>query len=149
MLHIVEVLGYNQKMRVYQTKVQHLSGSSYREISKQARLLMHQIEKRTRRKPYIRSAYFDKEKIFLDYFWPHLDQNSKRERLRRMRYLSCAIELIEYSKNAPEINNELGSKKVVLYRFAGKTPENELFYVQIKGDLKNSHKYLMSVFPVR
>lgn len=133
-------------MTPYQTKAKKLPGTSYREVIKHARILFHQIEKRSRRKPYIRSAYFNKEKIFFDYFWVHHNQKTKRDRLQRLKYLACAIELIKHSNNQPDIRVNPNLKREILYRFAGLSKEKELFYVQIKGD-KTGSKFLMSVFP--
>jgi len=138
--------GWNRKMILYQTKTSRLSGSSWKEVCPKARRLLHAIEKRTKRQPYIRSAYFKKEKIFINYFWPHLMQKPRRERLERLKILPCAIELIENSHRKPAITISPNKPKEKLYRFAGMTPNQELFFVQIKEN-KTRAKYFMSIFP--
>lgn len=127
----------------YQTKSKKISGSSYGEVLKNAFRLYNEIEKKTKRKTYLRSAYFKKEKVFFDYFKKHIFQKSPRERMKRLKYFKAAIELIKYSKNKPIIKE---NGKEVFYRFAGMTKERELFYVQIKEN-KKGEKYFMSCFP--
>lgn len=63
-------------MKTYSTKVKPFSGTDYHELISKALLLYKKIKKYTKRKPYIRSAYFKKDKIFIDYFWSHLKQKS-------------------------------------------------------------------------
>lgn len=55
-------------MIVYKTKTKKLSGSSYGEVIKKARLVYHEIEKRSKRIAHLRSSFFKKEKIFITYF---------------------------------------------------------------------------------
>jgi CRISPR/Cas system-associated endoribonuclease Cas2 len=71
---------------------------------------------------YVRSLYFNKEKVFLD-----LIQNSKFE---------------PTSKENPNKRSE------ILHRFAGITSEKDLFFVQIKENKQSGTKWFMSVFPV-
>ena len=130
----------------YQTKSRKISGTSYGEVMHGAFDIYNEIKKKTKRRPYIRSAYFKKEKIFLDYFREHLFQKSPKERMRRLKYFRAACELIKDSKLGPVEKTESFEKKEVLYRFAGLTIEKELFYIQIKED-KKKRKYLMSCFP--
>jgi hypothetical protein len=131
-------------MPAYPTKTAPTNRSNYREASRKAHILLHSIEKQTRRKPYIRSAYFEKEKIFIQYFWPHLHQKHRRERIDRLRFLPCAIELIKTCRNKPVVKI---TTQEILYRFEGKSTTGETFYVQIKHDSKKNEKYFMSVFP--
>jgi hypothetical protein len=134
-------------MKFYQTKAKKIGATRYADIIKRTRKAFHDIEKKTKRRPYARSAYFNKEKIFFDYFWTHLAQASFIDRRRRLPFFPCAIELIERSRFAPVSGRNPRKKNETLHRFAGSTPENELFYVQIKEDLKTGQKFLMSVFP--
>jgi|SRR3989344_5589037 len=136
-------------MKVFQAKTPKIGATKYAEVMKRARLIYGQVEKRTKRRPYIRSAYFDKEKIFFDYFWLHINQKSRPERRRRLIFLSCATELIEKSRLKPEVTKNPNKREEVLYRFTGKTPTGEEFAVQIKEDQKSRHKYLMSIFPLK
>lgn len=133
-------------MILYQTKVSRLTGSNDRDIHKKVRKLFNQIEKRTKRKPYIRSPYFKKQKVFFDFFWIHLNQKGNTERINRLKYLGCAIDLIANSRNKPSSRVNPNKKHEMLYRFGGTTKEKELFFVQIKEDIKKKKLYFMSVF---
>ncbi|TSC63977.1 MAG: Uncharacterized protein G01um1014106_311 [Parcubacteria group bacterium Gr01-1014_106] len=131
----------------YQTHVSKLRGSRYGEVHTRARHVFRAIERKTRRRPYVRSAYFGKEKVFFDFFWKHLWQKSPSQRADRLRYLPCALELIERSRHAPISKVNPNRPGEVLHRFAGLTTERELFFVQIKENVRSGRKYLMSVFP--
>ena len=134
-------------MKAYPTKARKLPGTHWWQVSKKAFGLYSQIRKKTKRRPYIRSAYFDKEKIFLELFWRHLHEKSNiRDKTRRVKYFPCAIELIEKSRFEPSKKPNPNRKNEEVYRFAGMTPEQDIFYVQIKED-KTGAKWLMSVFP--
>lgn len=134
-------------MKFYKSNAPKFAGTSFEEVVRKARALTKQIEHKTKRRAYVRSAFFKKDKIFLDYFWPHLNQKPPRERKKRLAYLPCGIELIEKSRIEPTSRVNPNRKSEVLYRFAGATPSGELFFVQIKEDTKSGNKYLMSVFP--
>lgn len=131
----------------YQTKIAKLSGTSYGEVLRKAQFLFDKVEKRTKRRPYIRSAYFKKEKVFFDFFWLHVRQKRPRERFQRLKYFGAALELIRLSKNDPSSKPNPNKTNEILHRFAGLTKEKELFYVQIKERRGGGKKYLMSCFP--
>ena len=133
-------------MQYLQCKKKKLAGSDYGEISRAARVILREIEHRTKRQSYVRSVYFSKEKIFLNYFWPHLDHKSKSQRLSRLVYLPCALELITNSRFSPTVKCS-EKDNYVLYRFIGITPNQELFCIQIKESGKKKQKHLLSVFP--
>lgn len=124
-----------------------LSGSNYKEIAKQARLVYRDIAKQTKRRAYVRSAYYKKEKIFFEYYWQHLSQKALVYRTTRLRYLACAIELIRYSRIEPTVKINPNRHHELLYRFTGQTRDGKRFYVQIKENRKTKQKYFMSVFP--
>lgn len=130
----------------YQTKNKKLSGTSYIEVRKKAMATFNQIKSRTKRKPYIRSAYFKGQKIFFDYFWKHLYQKSPKEKFTRLKYFNCAIDLVKNSRNKPLEQINRNKKTETLYRFAGLTRDKELFYVQIKENRRSKRKYFMSCF---
>jgi hypothetical protein len=132
----------------YKTKLSKITGSSDTEVFKKARKLFDQIEKRTKRKPYLISPYFKKQKVFFDFFWFHLNQKSKREKVVRLRLLPLAIDLISNSRNKPTSKPNPNKKSEILHRFAGLIGRNEQFYVQIKEDTKKKKLYFMSVFPM-
>jgi len=133
-------------MIAYQTKYKKVSGTSLGELKKNVfRFYNKEIKNKTKRRPYIRSAYFNKEKIFFDYYWDHLWQKSPKERMKRLKYFKAMIDVVKNSKNKPSIKNNPNNKNEVLYRFAGLTRGKEIFFVQIKEN-KKSKKYLMSCF---
>ncbi len=132
----------------YQTNKKKIPGTSYKEVRKNALVIFNRIKKRTKRNPYIRSAYFGKQKIFFNYFWIHLHQKRHRERIIRLRYFNCAIELMKNSRNKPSIEVNRNKKTEILYRFLGLTKDRELFYVQIKENKRSKRKYFMSCFPL-
>lgn len=134
-------------MKVYQTKVKRLAGTDYREIHSKALVIYKQIKNKTKRKPYIRSSYFKSDKIFLDYFWRHLWEKNWRDRVRRLKYYPCALDLIKNSKAEPVSKQNPNKPTEILHRFAGLTRDKELFFIQIKEDKKTNQKFLMSIFP--
>lgn len=137
----------NSKVIAYQTKAKKLSGTSYKEVHKKAQIAFSEIKRRTKRKPYVRSAYFHKQKIFFDFFWVHLRQKPIPEKIRRLKYFRTAIELIRHSRNHPYSMQNPNKKSEILHRFAGITKEKEMFFVQIKEHKRTGRKQLMSIFP--
>lgn len=134
-------------MAAYLTKIPKLHATDLREATRKARRIFHDIEKQSRRKVYIRSGYFNKEKVFFDFFWEHLNQKPRAERLKRLIYFPCAIDVIRHSRRAPIISLNRHKKSEILYRFDAQTKEGETFYVQIKEIPSTRVKYFMSVFP--
>ncbi|KPJ56004.1 hypothetical protein AMJ49_05930 [Parcubacteria bacterium DG_74_2] len=134
-------------MIAYQTKIKKISGTSYSEVRKEALVLFKQIKQKTKRRPYVRSAYFNKQKVFFHYFWQHLNQKKPKERFKRLKYFAAALEVIRYSRNRPIFKQNPNRKTEILYRFAGLTKEKDFFLIQIKEDRKNKKKYFMSCFP--
>lgn len=134
-------------MEIYKTKVKHFSGTSYREVYSQAKFLYKQIASKTKRKPYIRSKYFDGEKVFLDYFWDHISRKNPHDRLRRLKQYSCALDVIRNSTIKPVTNPNPNNSSERLHRFVGENGNGEIFYVQITENLKDKKKHLISMFP--
>ena len=130
----------------YQTKTQKLSGTSYAEVKKEALVLFNKIKAKTKRKPYVRSAYFNKQKIFFDFFWSHLSEKNLKEKIKRLRYFNAALWVMKNSRNKPIIKQNPNKERETLYRFAGLTKEKDFFIVQIKEDKKKGKKYFMSCF---
>lgn len=118
-----------------------------KEVMQKAKDYFDDLMRRTKRQPYIRSAYFGKQKIFFTYFWKHLYQRSARQRRIRIVYLPCAIELIQKCRNEPESMINTSKTVEIFHRFKGITKDREIFYVQIKENIKTDRKELMSVFP--
>ncbi|MDZ7586291.1 MAG: hypothetical protein U0946_00935 [Patescibacteria group bacterium] len=136
-------------MPPYLAKSKELTGTNYAGVFKQARQLFKSIKARTKRRPYLRSVYFHKQKIFFDFFWQHLAQKRYPDRVRRLRYFPCAIELILKSRIHPESMDNPTNKGEILHRFSGMTKSNQLFYVHIKEDKRKGNKQLMSIFPAK
>lgn len=135
-------------MQIYRTKAGKISGTDFREIYTKARRSYRELQKKTKRRPYVRSAYFFKSKVFLELFWPHLLQKfSRGEKMRRLRYFVAAIELIQYSRHTPTSKKNPHKSGELLHRFAGVTREGDFFLVQIKEDIRSGEKWFMSTFP--
>lgn len=133
-------------MNAYRTKTQKLSGTDFKEVREKARNLYQNIKKKSRRKPYIRSKFFKKEKIFLDLFWSHLFEKNYWDQTRRLKFFPCAIELVENSSSEPISKQNPNKESEVLHKFEGITPSKEVFFVCIKEQNKGK-KWLMSIYP--
>ncbi|MEK7083996.1 MAG: hypothetical protein AAB932_02090 [Patescibacteria group bacterium] len=134
-------------MDVYQAQVKPLAGTNYKELHKKAFGLYDKIRKKSKRRPYVRSVYFGKQKIFLQLFWNHLHKKNFRDRTRRLKYFPCAIELIQHSRHDPWMKQTLEKPHELLFRFKGKTKEGKIFFVQIKEEIRSQEKWLVSIFP--
>lgn len=126
-----------------------LPGHRFAEIMPQARTFFRAIQKRTKRRAYVRSAYFQKEKIFFDYFWEHLQRKSLPDRARRLRYLPCALELIRQTRHDPITFIDPRQPQLIKHRFLGITPSDGHFSVIILQDRKSGKKQLLSCYPDR
>lgn len=135
-------------MNIYHSKYSKLSGSSYHEIEAGARRVYESIKRKSKRKPYIRSKYFNNHKIFIDYYWAHLNQKPRRERFRRLPFYRCGIDLLENSMINPYSRSSSDHPSQILFRFYGKTKLGVQFCVQVKQH-KNGQKHLMSIFPYK
>lgn len=136
-------------MLPYLAKSKELFGTNFADVFKQARHIFKPIQSRTKRRPYIRSAYFHKQKIFFDFFWQHLAQKRFPDRIRRLRFFPCALELIAKSRIHPESMDNPNNKGEIFHRFSGIGPSKQLFYVQVKEDKRTGNKQFMSVFPAK
>lgn len=135
-------------MRVYKIKVKKLQGSKFNIVNKKAMAFYKQIISKTKRRPYVRSAYFNNEKVFINLFWEHLFiKGNWRDRTRRLQFLPAAIELIKKTRFDPVSKENPNKKEEILHRFIGETGDNHIFYVQIKEDKRKSQKWLISFFP--
>lgn len=135
-------------MQAYKTKSSLLSGTNFSEVHKKAFGLYQKIKRRSKRRPYLRSSYFNKDKIFLVLFWQHLwDKEKWQDRMRRLKYYAAAIELIQCSIFPPRSKENPNKSDEILHRFTGITKDNHVFYVQIKEDKRSGRKDLISIFP--
>ncbi len=135
-------------MQYYQTRSAKLSGTSYKEIYKNAFAFYRAIKRKSKRRPYIRSVYFGKEKVFLGLFWQHIEDHLHyNDRVRRLKYFVCGLELIQNSKYDPASKENPHKTSEMLHRFTGSTKNKEIFHVQIKEDKRTGEKFLISIFP--
>ncbi len=133
---------------IYQTKSDKLPGTSYAEVYKKAFTIYTKIKKQSKRRVYIRSAYFRKDKIFLSIFWQHLKEKiNHRDKARRLKYYQCALELIRETRKNPSTRQDTENQATLLHRFHGTTSKGERFFVQIKENKRNREKHLISIFP--
>lgn len=136
-------------MIAYKTKTYKLPGTHWWQISKKASGIYKEVCNKTKRRPYVRSAYFNKEKIFLSLFWQHLHEKVNiRDKTRRLKYLPCALELIRNSRHEPVSKENPNKAGEIFHRFTGIAPDNSIFLVQIKEIKRTGQKWLMSVFPL-
>ena len=135
-------------MRIFKTKTKRLAGTRYREIYDDAFCIYEEIRHRTKRRPYLRSEYFKKQKVFLDVFWRHLHEKNWRDRARRLRFFPAAVEFIKRAVGSvPESKENPNDKNEILHRFTALTSDGHLFYIQIKEEKRSGNKSLLSVFP--
>lgn len=139
----------DKKTLVFKTSAEKIHGSSFKEISKAAELIFKRIKSRTKRTPYIRSKYFRSEKIFLSIFWHHLHQKHEKDRVRRLQFYACAIDLLKNSTLDPETRENFKQKNELLHRFLGQTKSRENFVVQIKENKRTKRKDFISIFPLK
>ncbi len=133
--------------KIFKTKNKRLSGTRYEDVYDQTFGLYDKIKRLTKRRPYIRSAYFKKQKVFIEIFRQHLYQKNWRDRTRRMKFFPAGIELIKESKIAPKSMDNPNNLNETLHRFTGKTADGYLFSVQIKENKRTGEKALISIFP--
>lgn len=136
-------------MKIYKSKYSQLTGTSYDEVVKKAHKEHNEIRRRTKRQPYVRSKYYKKDKIFVKLFWDHLDQKNRHDRQRRLKFYPCAIDLIRNTMFDPVAKPNPNKQGEIVHRFAGESLDGELFFVQIKENIRSGRKDFISVFPSR
>lgn len=137
-------------MKVYICKKSKIKGSSFHEIRQKAEAIYSKICSRSKRRPYVRSVYFDRDKVFLGLFWKHLfDKNTWHEKSRRLKFFEPGLDLLRKSRLDPTTKENPNKKEELLHRFAGLSKEKELFYVQVKENKRTGQKYLISIFPAK
>lgn len=135
-------------MKIYRVKTNRLKGTNFQEVHRKALVVYAKIKNKSKRRPYVRSTYFNKEKIFLGLFWSHLfGKPNWRDRVRRLQYFPPAIELIQHGRCEPQSKENPNKQDELFHRFSGITSDHELFYVQIKEDKRTGQKWLISIFP--
>lgn len=135
-------------VNIYKSKYGLLAGTDYEEVMHVARREHHLIQRRNpRRQPYVRSKYFNGDKVFINIFWNHLAQKRKGEQMKRAKLLAAAIDLLRNTSIPPRTIFSKDNLNELLHRFTGQTRDGVIFYVQIKENKKSDRKDFMSVFP--
>lgn len=119
-------------MQYYKTRARKLPGTHWPRLLKKSIGQYKEITRKTKRRPYIRSAYFDKQKVFLGLFWQHLLEKNLHDKARRVSYFPCAIELIQKTHYEPTSKENPNRKGEIVHRFAGSTPDNEFFSCRLR-----------------
>lgn len=136
-------------MKVYRSKYGLISGTDYGEVTKNARKEYAKVQKLTKRQPYVRSTYFQRDKVFINIFWNHLAQKRKGEQISRAKLLLAAFDLLRNTTYEPETIFSRDNLGLMLHRFYGETKDGYEFYVQVKQDKRSGRKDFMSVFPAK
>jgi hypothetical protein len=134
-------------IKFYKVKAGKISGSNYKDLAKAVRLEYKKIAKLTKRVPYVRSTYFNKNKIFLSLYWAHLGETRMYAQSQRLKLFNCAIELLRHTSFPPETKPNPNGRNEIVHRFGGITSDGQKFYVQVKQELRSGKKYFMSAFP--
>lgn len=138
-----------RKIVAYRCKTAPLRGHRFVDVMPKARQEFRTLQKRTKRRPYVRSTYFKKDKIFFDYFWQHMQQKLPSDRARRLRYFSCALELLRKSHNDPITFMDPTQPGMFIHRFLGVAPDGQRFWVIVKESRRTNKKQLLSLFPYK
>jgi len=133
-------------MRVYNSKATSLPGTSYIEVVKVARKEHDKIEKLTKRRPYVKSVYFNKQKIFISLFWPHLIQKKLVVRTERLKLYSAAIDLMRNTRCEPITLFTKTDLSTMTHRFYGITKDKVEYCVQVKENKRSGRKDFISVY---
>jgi hypothetical protein len=113
----------------------------------QARKAFRALQKQTKRRPHIRSAYFKKDKLFFDFFWQHMQSKSVPDRARRLKYVPCALEILRQSRHDPITYVDKYQPGIIKHEFIGKATDGIIFSVIIQQDRKTGKKQLLSIYP--
>lgn len=135
-------------MSSYKSKYSLLAGTDYSEVMKTSRREYQIVQSRNpRRQPYVRSKYFNGDKVFINIFWNHLAQKRKGEQIKRAKLLAAALDLVRNTPLPPQTIFSQANLNEILHRFVGETKDGVQFYVQVKESKKSNRKDFMSVFP--
>lgn len=134
-------------MKNFKSKASLLAGTSYEEVIINARREQKKIEKLTKRNPYVRSRYFNKDKIFISpLFMTHIMQQKYTVRTERLKLYNAAIDLLRNTRCEPETIIKKSDLSVLLHRFYGVTKEGIEYCVQVKQHKRSGRKDFMSVY---
>jgi hypothetical protein len=136
-------------MSTFASKAHSIHGSSYDEVLRHARNENKKIVALTKRQPYVRSTYFNKDKVFVSLFWAHIMQKHRKERMKRLKLFGAAIDLLRNTRLEPETIFKNEDPSNFLHRFYGVTKDGVGFCVQVKQNKRTGRKDFMSVFDRR
>lgn len=136
-----------KEIKAYRCKTASLTGHRFVDIMPQARRVFRTLQKQTKRRPYVRSPYFYKDKIFFDFFWQHMQQKSVIDRARRLKYLPCTLELMRNSRHDPVSFIDVNQPGIIKHEFLGTAPNGVRFAVIVQEDRKTDKKQLLSLYP--
>lgn len=131
----------------FRSKYNRLWGTSYVEVRPQAAAVYKDLVKQTKRQPYVRSKYFNGDKVFVSNMWVHMLKKNLNDRARRLVFLPAALDLIRNCRLKPDAILITMRGQTILYRFYGNTKDGYEFGVQVKKNVKTGRKDLMSIFP--
>lgn len=123
-----------------------MAGSSRDELYSVAKKEYKKVEALTKRQPYVRSTYFNKDKIFVSIFWQHLAKIQRTKQAKRLKLYKAAIDLLRNSHCEPETIFQKDDLSTLLHRFYGVTKDGTHFCVQVKHNKRSDRKDFMSVF---
>jgi len=76
-----------------------------------------------------------------------MEDKSWRDRVRRLRFYPCALDLIRNSHVTPVTVKNPNRFRRNCTRFSGVTKSGEIFVVQNKRRRKQDEKYFISIYP--
>jgi len=76
-----------------------------------------------------------------------LFEKNERDRVRRLKYYNCGLDLLKNSVRNPSSYDNFNNKNELLHRFYGITKNDENFIVQIKENKRTKRKDLISIYP--
>ena len=103
----------------------------------------------SKRKPYIRSKFFGKRKVFVHLFREHTYQKHRQEQIRRLKLFPAALDLIIHSTCKPLSKSHQTKSYLMLHRFYGRFSNGKAFAVQISENKKRSELFFLSVFEIK
>ncbi|MDR1300095.1 MAG: hypothetical protein LBK50_00075 [Candidatus Nomurabacteria bacterium] len=131
----------DKNVKYFQSKQSKLYSTVYLRVYNQAKSYYESLIQNPRRKPFVRSKYFNR-KVFIDEFWSQVRRYNLADRRRRLAFYLCAIDLIKNSRYEPTIKYESGKK---LYEFYGIAKNSEKFAVHFRKS--REHVCFVSCFP--
>jgi hypothetical protein len=134
-------------IKFFQSKYNEMAGTSYCELINKAHAIVNALNPNHRRKENVHCGYYSGEKIFFEYFWQHQSNKPPADKMRRIRFFQCAVDLLQNTTYAPNIEPSGKNSSELWLSFYGKTKSGVKFVVHLKSN-QRGNKYLMSIFPL-